>query len=214
MTSGDLLEIRGLSTYFFVRGHTARAVDDVSLQIAPGQTLGLVGESGCGKSVTAHSIIRLIPQPPGKIVAGEIFFEGRRALGVRTGTGERCCNAVVVNADFARAMERLVPNRLRRRWTDQSIEKKRFSCSTFMMYLGIDGCYDHLLHHNIFIPEGYKEHLDEVERQHVLSEQPSFSISGASADAGGMPRLQRSEKVKWPPPTSSYRYFSTPVMLR
>jgi len=80
MTSGDLLEIRGLSTYFFVRGHTARAVDDVSLQIAPGQTLGLVGESGCGKSVTAHSIIRLIPQPPGKIVAGEIFFEGRDLL--------------------------------------------------------------------------------------------------------------------------------------
>ena len=53
------------------------AVDDVSLSILPGQTLGLVGESGCGKSVTAHSIMRLIPSPPGRIAGGEILFEGR-----------------------------------------------------------------------------------------------------------------------------------------
>jgi oligopeptide/dipeptide ABC transporter ATP-binding protein len=55
-------------------------VDDVSLSIAPGETLGLVGESGCGKSVTAHSIIRLIPEPPGKIVAGKILFDGENLL--------------------------------------------------------------------------------------------------------------------------------------
>jgi peptide/nickel transport system ATP-binding protein/oligopeptide transport system ATP-binding protein len=77
MAAGPLLDIRHLRTYFSVRGHTAKAVDDVSLSILPGQTLGLVGESGCGKSVTAHSIMRLIPSPPGRIAGGEILFEGR-----------------------------------------------------------------------------------------------------------------------------------------
>jgi peptide/nickel transport system ATP-binding protein/oligopeptide transport system ATP-binding protein len=70
-----LLAIEGLRTHFFVRGQVARAVEDVSLTIQAGETLGLVGESGCGKSVTAHSIIRLIPTPPGRIVGGRIRFE-------------------------------------------------------------------------------------------------------------------------------------------
>ncbi len=77
MAAAPLLDIRNLRTYFSVRGHTAKAVDDVSLSIQPGQTLGLVGESGCGKSVTAHSIMRLIPTPPGRIAGGEIRFEDR-----------------------------------------------------------------------------------------------------------------------------------------
>jgi oligopeptide/dipeptide ABC transporter ATP-binding protein len=77
MAPAPLLEIKNLRTYFSVRGHTAKAVDDVSLSILPGQTLGLVGESGCGKSVTAHSIMRLIPSPPGRIAGGKILFEGQ-----------------------------------------------------------------------------------------------------------------------------------------
>ena len=63
-----------------MRGQVAKAVDDVSLTIKAGQTLGLVGESGCGKSVTAHSIIQLIPDPPGKIVGGQIIFNGKDLL--------------------------------------------------------------------------------------------------------------------------------------
>ena len=80
MESKNLLEIKNLRTYFYVRDHVAKAVDDVSLSIQPGQTLGLVGESGCGKSVTAHSIIQLIPIPPGNIEGGQIFFEGKNLL--------------------------------------------------------------------------------------------------------------------------------------
>ncbi len=80
MDNTNLLDIQGLKTHFFVRGQTAKAVDDVTLSIRPGETLGLVGESGCGKSVTAHSIIQLIPDPPGKIVGGKIFFEGDNLL--------------------------------------------------------------------------------------------------------------------------------------
>lgn len=80
MKNNNLLDIQGLKTYFSVRGQTAKAVDDINLSIQAGQTLGLVGESGCGKSVTAHSIIQLIPDPPGKIVGGKIFFEGDNLL--------------------------------------------------------------------------------------------------------------------------------------
>ena len=76
MANRNLLDIQNLKTYFFVRGQVAKAVDDINLIIQSGQTLGLVGESGCGKSVTAHSIIQLIPDPPGKIIGGKIFFEG------------------------------------------------------------------------------------------------------------------------------------------
>ena len=57
-----------------------RAVDGVSYKLAKGETLGVVGESGCGKSITALSILRLIPSPPGRIVEGEIRFEGRNLL--------------------------------------------------------------------------------------------------------------------------------------
>jgi oligopeptide transport system ATP-binding protein len=71
-----LLEVRNLSTHFFTPEGVVRAVDDVSFDVGFGETLGLVGESGCGKSVSALSIARLVPDPPGKIVAGEILFDG------------------------------------------------------------------------------------------------------------------------------------------
>ena len=75
-----LLEIRGLKTYFYTDRGVARAVDGVSLSIPARSTLGLVGESGCGKSVTALSILRLIQSPPGRIVEGSIRLEGRELL--------------------------------------------------------------------------------------------------------------------------------------
>ena len=80
MGADHLLEIRNLKTYFEVRRSVLKAVDDVSLSIEAGKTLGLVGESGCGKSVTAASIMGLVPMPPGKIAGGEILFEGVNLL--------------------------------------------------------------------------------------------------------------------------------------
>lgn len=106
----------------------------------------------------------------------EILFEGRRAVGVRTAEEVIHADAVVVNADFARAMHKLVPNRLRRRWSDQKIAKKKFSCSTYMLYLGIDGLYEDLPHHTIYISRDYARNLDEIEHQHVLSADPSVYI--------------------------------------
>ena len=75
-----LLNIEGLQTHFFTEAGTVRAVDGVSLMVRKGETLGIVGESGCGKSVTALSILRLIPNPPGKIVGGRILLEERDLL--------------------------------------------------------------------------------------------------------------------------------------
>jgi oligopeptide/dipeptide ABC transporter ATP-binding protein len=72
-----LLEVKNLKTYFYTDDGIAKAVDDVSFDLDKGETLGLVGESGCGKSVSALSIMRLIPDPPGKIVGGEILFKGK-----------------------------------------------------------------------------------------------------------------------------------------
>ena len=80
-----LLEIEDLRTYFFTRDGLVRAVDGVSLGVRPGETLGVVGESGCGKSVTSLSILRLIPEPPGRIVSGAIRFEGRDLLKLSEG---------------------------------------------------------------------------------------------------------------------------------
>jgi peptide/nickel transport system ATP-binding protein len=72
-----LLEIVDLKTWFFTRDGIVRAVDGVSFRVMPGETLAIVGESGCGKSVTALSILRLIPSPPGRIVSGAIRFAGK-----------------------------------------------------------------------------------------------------------------------------------------
>ncbi len=74
---GPLLEIQNLKTYFFTRKGIVKAVDGVDVSIQEGETLGLVGESGCGKSMTALSIMRLIPEPMGRIVEGVIQFEGK-----------------------------------------------------------------------------------------------------------------------------------------
>ena len=73
---GPVLEVRSLKTQFMTQDGVVKAVDDVSFYVMPGETLGVVGESGCGKSMTGLSIMRLIPSPPGKIVDGEILFDG------------------------------------------------------------------------------------------------------------------------------------------
>ena len=77
---GSLLEVRDLATYFYTDEGVVKALDGVSFSIDEGEILGLVGETGCGKSVTATSIMGLIPSPPGKVVRGSILFNGRELL--------------------------------------------------------------------------------------------------------------------------------------
>lgn len=109
----------------------------------------------------------------------EVLFEGRQAKGVRTNQQTYLADFVVINADFAHAMHRLVPDSLRRRWTNRRIAQKQFSCSTFMMYLGIDGPLNDLPHHTIYISKDYDRNIDEIDRLKILSEDPSFYVQNA-----------------------------------
>ena len=75
-----LLNIQNLKTYFYTDYGVVKAVDGINLHIGDGETVGVVGESGCGKSITGLSILRLVPKPPGEIVGGQIFFQGQDLL--------------------------------------------------------------------------------------------------------------------------------------
>ena len=104
-----------------------------------------------------------------------LVLSGRRVVGLETSERTYDCDAVVINSDFARTMTKLVPDHLRTRWNDRKIANTKFSCSTFMMYLGIDGKYD-TQHHTIHIADDYQANLDEIENRHVLSDDPSFYV--------------------------------------
>lgn len=108
----------------------------------------------------------------------EVLFEGRRATGVRTETGTYDCDALVINADFAHAMQRLVPDAIRRRWKDRKLAKKKYSCSTFMLYLGLEGTQPSLPHHTIYLARDYERNLQDIEHQR-LPRDPSFYVQNA-----------------------------------
>ena len=130
----------------------------------------------------------------------EVLFDGRKAVGVRTQTGEHRADALVINADFAHAMTKLVPDALRRKWTDAKIAKKKFSCSTFMMYLGVEGRFDHVPHHTIHCAADYATNLGDIEKRHVLSADPSFYVQNATPTDPGLA-----------PPGHSTLYVLAPV---
>jgi phytoene desaturase len=109
----------------------------------------------------------------------EILFEGRRAVGVRTDAGTTAADAVVVNADFLNAMTTLVPDAKRKRWSNKRINKAKLSCSTFMLYLGIEGRLDTLAHHTIYLCENYERTLQDVEDGTVPPGEPCFYIQNA-----------------------------------
>lgn len=106
-------------------------------------------------------------------------FSGKRVTSIGTANGDYAADAVVVGADFGAAMQKLVPDHLRRRWSDKKLSTKRYSCSTFMMYLGIEGRYEDLPHHSIHIASDYQQNLRDIEQEHVLSDEPSFYVQNA-----------------------------------
>ncbi len=110
----------------------------------------------------------------------EVLVENGKAVGVRTAKRRLIADSVVINADFADAMKQLVPQKHRRKWTDRRIAGKRFSCSTFMMYLGIDGRYDDVAHHTIYLAKNYQQNLKDIEDLHRLTADPSFYVQNAS----------------------------------
>jgi phytoene desaturase len=137
---------------------------------------------GCGAVMTAMADVA--ERMGVKLRLGEpveeILIEAGRAVGVRTQTGSIGADAIVLNADFAQAMTTLVPDRQRRKWRDRKIEKARYSCSTFMMYLGIEGRIDALPHHTIYLTDDYRQNLTEIEAGKVLSRNPSLYVQNAT----------------------------------
>lgn len=135
---------------------------------------------GCGRvsEVMAEAAVELGAKILTEHEVEHIDFDGRRVRAVEAG-GERFeADAIVINADFARAMQRLVPDHLRSRWSDRKIARKRFSCSTWMLYLGIDGVED-LPHHTIYISSDYEGNLRDIESGERVSEDPSFYVQNA-----------------------------------
>jgi phytoene desaturase len=138
-----------------------------------------------------------------------LLMEGRAVKGVRTAGGTYHADAVVINADFAAAMTRLVPDAARRRWTDAKLAGKKYSCSTFMLYLGLEGRLDHLEHHTIWLANDYEQNLRDIEQRRCLSATPSFYVCnpsrtdptlappGCSALYGLVPVPHQCDAVDW-----------------
>jgi phytoene desaturase len=143
---------------------------------------------GCG--AVMETMARLAVEGGVDLRLGEdvnrLHFKDRTVIGVETMSGFYPADAVVINADFSRAMQRLVPNRLRRRWSDDKLKSKRYSCSTYMLYLGIEGKLDGLQHHTVLLSEDYKRNISEIESGEVLTQKPSFYVQNACVSDPGL----------------------------
>ncbi len=129
-----------------------------------------------------------------------VEMHGRRVTSLHTDINRYDADAFVVNADFAHWMSKTIPNESRKRWSDEKLAEKKYSCSTFMLYLGIEGIYEDLPHHSIHIAKDYARNLREIEIDHVLSDDPSFYVQNASVT-----------DVSLAPPGHSSIYVLVPV---
>jgi phytoene desaturase len=146
-----------------------------------------------------------------------IELQGKKLTALRTGEQRYQADAFVVNADFADWMTKTVPNEIRKRWKNEKIADKKFSCSTYMLYLGIEGMYEDLPHHNIHISETYDQNLRDIEFEHVLSQDPSVYVQNACvtdpslAPAGHstlyvlVPVTHQTENVDWSKEADPFR---------
>ena len=108
-----------------------------------------------------------------------LMYEGKTVVGVRIEGEEILADKVVINADFAHAMTTLVPDEKRKKWSDKKLEKKGYSCSTFMLYLGVDKQYD-LPHHQIYASTSYEKNLEDITEHRMTWNDPSIYVQNAS----------------------------------
>jgi phytoene desaturase len=145
-----------------------------------------------------------------------IAFDGRRARGVEAGGTRHAADAVVLNADFAHAMPKLVPDQLRAGWSDRKIGDARYSCSTFMLYLGLDRPLPELAHHTVLLSETYRENIAEIEGgtipevpsmyvQHAGATDPTMAPAGHSALYVLVPVPNLIKQPDWPAQATRYR---------
>ena len=110
----------------------------------------------------------------------KVIMEKKTIKGIVTNNGPFYADKVVMNADFAQGMTSLFPDNVRKKWSNKKIDKKKYSCSTFMLYLGVDKTFDDLPHHQIYASENYVENLKDIEKHHRLTwDDPSVYVQNA-----------------------------------
>ena len=147
-----------------------------------------------------------------------VIMDGKTIKGVRTAEGEFYADKVVMNADFANGMTQLFPDKVRKKWSNKKLDKKKYSCSTFMIYLGIDKVYEDLPHHQIYASEDYVGNLEDIEKHHRLSwDDPSVYVQNACVTDPGLapegcstvyvlvPVSHQTENIDWSKESSKFR---------
>ena len=147
-----------------------------------------------------------------------VIMDGKTIKGVRTAEGEFFADKVVMNADFANGMTQLFPDNVRKKWSNKKIDKKKYSCSTFMIYLGIDKVYEDLPHHQIYASANYEKNLEDIEKNHKLTwddpsiyvqnacvVDPSLAPEGCSTVYALVPVSHIHENIDWATEKDAYR---------
>ena len=147
-----------------------------------------------------------------------VIMDGKTIKGVRTGKGEFFADKVVMNADFAQGMTQLFPDSVRKKWTNKKLDGKKYSCSTFMLYLGIDKTYEDLPHHQIYASANYQKNLEDIEKNHKLTwddpsvyvqnacvVDPSLAPEGCSTVYALVPVSHIHENIDWSKEKDAYR---------
>ena len=147
-----------------------------------------------------------------------VIMDGKTIKGVRTGKGEFFADKVVMNADFAQGMTQLFPDSVRKKWTNKKLDGKKYSCSTFMLYLGIDKTYEDLPHHQIYASANYQKNLEDIEKNHKQTwddpsvyvqnacvVDPSLAPEGCSTVYALVPVSHIHENIDWSKEKDAYR---------
>jgi len=138
-----------------------------------------------GLNKISHAMAKVVEEEGGHIVkktpVKRLIIERKEVRGVELESGEKVlCDDVIINADFAYAATHLVEPGLLKKYTESNLQKKQYSCSTFMIYLGVNKKFDHLPHHNILFASDYRRNVDEITEKKIISQDPSIYVQNAS----------------------------------
>ena len=147
-----------------------------------------------------------------------VIMDGKTIKGVRTAEGEFMADRVIMNADFANGMTQLFPDKVRKKWNNKKLDKKKYSCSTFMLYLGVDRTYNDLPHHQIYASANYEQNLEDIEKHHKITwddpsvyvqnacvTDPQLAPEGCSTVYALVPVSHMHENIDWSKEKDAYR---------
>ncbi|MEG0069345.1 phytoene desaturase family protein [Cetobacterium sp.] len=138
-----------------------------------------------GLNMLSETMASIIEKQNGEIILNtpvkSIIFEENKAVGVKLENGDVCRGKhIIINADFANAMKNLVPKNIRTKYSDENLEKKKYSCSTFMLYLGVNKTYPKISHHTIVFAKDYKKNVNKINENKDIGSDFSFYIQNPS----------------------------------